>query len=87
MVTEKEIAAMTDAEFKVLENRARRMAKRQGLRLVKSRRRDPRAWDYGCYCLADIQTNGVVFGIGPAQRISADLGDIIAYLEGDFDDE
>lgn len=32
---------------KVRENRLRRMAERQGLRLVKSRRRDPRAIDYG----------------------------------------
>lgn len=36
---------MTDE--KVHENRLRRMAERQGLRLEKSRRRDPRATDYG----------------------------------------
>jgi hypothetical protein len=34
---------------KVRENRLRRMAERQGFRLVKSRRRDPRAVDYGTY--------------------------------------
>lgn len=32
---------------KVRENRLRRMADRQGLTLQKSRRRDPRALDYG----------------------------------------
>jgi hypothetical protein len=32
---------------KVRENRLRRMAERQGLALRKSRRRDPRAIDYG----------------------------------------
>ncbi|MGD2100831.1 MAG: hypothetical protein PVG83_01215 [Acidimicrobiia bacterium] len=36
---------------KVRENRLRRMAERQGLRLVKSRRRDPRALDYGVFWL------------------------------------
>jgi hypothetical protein len=34
---------------KVRENRARRAAIRQGLRLVKIRRRDPRAIGYGKY--------------------------------------
>ena len=38
---------------KVHENRLRRAAERQGLRLVKSRRRDPRALDYGGYWLID----------------------------------
>jgi hypothetical protein len=36
---------------KVRENRLRRMAARQGYMLVKSRRRDPRAQDYGLYVL------------------------------------
>jgi hypothetical protein len=38
---------------KVRENRVRRMAARQGLVLHKSRRRDPRAIDYGVYWLVD----------------------------------
>ncbi|OQP87597.1 hypothetical protein BTR14_03245 [Rhizobium rhizosphaerae] len=50
---------MTDE--KVRENRLRRMADRQGLRLVKSRSRDEMAMDYGLYGLIDIQTNGTVF--------------------------
>lgn len=45
---------------KVTENRLRRAAERQGLRLVKSRRRDPRAIDYGSYMLLDSDTNAVV---------------------------
>jgi hypothetical protein len=36
---------------KVRENRLRRMADRQGLRLAKSRRRDPMAIDYRTYRL------------------------------------
>jgi hypothetical protein len=41
---------MTNAE-KVRENRARRAVARQGYRLVKIRRRDPRAVDYGKFLL------------------------------------
>ncbi|MGW2936071.1 hypothetical protein ACWDA7_30435 [Streptomyces sp. NPDC001156] len=40
---------MTDD--KIRENRLRRMAGRQGLSLRRSRRRDPRALDYGLYWL------------------------------------
>lgn len=38
-----------DQSIKVRENRLRRMAERQGLKFVKSRRRDPLAVDYGKY--------------------------------------
>lgn len=41
------------------ENRARRVAERRGYRLEKSRRRDPRATDYGRYQLIDSATNAV----------------------------
>jgi hypothetical protein len=41
---------------KVRENRARRAAERQGLRVVKSRRRDPRALDFETYMLVDADT-------------------------------
>jgi hypothetical protein len=44
---------------KVRENRLRRMAERQGLRLEKSRRRDPRAVTYGTYHLVNAWTNSV----------------------------
>lgn len=43
----------TDTATKVRENKARRMAERQGLALVKTRRRDSRAVDYGSYKLVD----------------------------------
>ncbi|MBK5267050.1 MAG: hypothetical protein JJE47_06390 [Acidimicrobiia bacterium] len=65
----------TDA--KVRENRIRRMANRQGFRIEKSRRRDPRAWDYGTYQLVGIDTNGVVFSDG-----GGTLDDIEDYLLG-----
>jgi hypothetical protein len=49
---------MEDSE-KVRENRLRRAAKRQGLVLTKSRRRDPRATDYGRYWLTDRNNRGI----------------------------
>lgn len=41
---------------KIRENRLRQTAKRQGLVLTKSKRRDLRATDYGLYWLVDAQT-------------------------------
>lgn len=51
---------MTELESKVRENRLRRMAQRQGLRLQKSPRRDPRATDYGKYALVDARTGAAL---------------------------
>lgn len=48
------------SEEKVRENRLRRSADRQGLRLMKSRSRDPQAVDFGLYALIDVETNGTV---------------------------
>lgn len=50
---------MTEVEYKVLENKLRRSATRQGLRLEKSRARDPRAVDYSTYHLVDVATNTI----------------------------
>lgn len=47
---------------RVQEKRVRRMASRQGLQVVKSRRRDPRATDFGTYILTDPATNTIVAG-------------------------
>lgn len=71
-----------DQADKVRENRLRRMADRQGLRLLKSRRRDERAIDFGGYMLVDVQTNGAVFGSG-AFQYEADLDDIERWLTED----
>ena len=45
--TQREAGVTMETIEKVRENRLRRMAKRQGLHLVKNGRRDPRAIDYG----------------------------------------
>jgi hypothetical protein len=49
--TPDELNSMSEDEFKVAENRARRMAQRQGLKLEKCSRRDPWAIGYGTYQL------------------------------------
>jgi hypothetical protein len=66
--------ATVDQAEKVRENRLRRMAQRQGLTLSRSRRRDPRALDFGLYWLAD--ANGVT--VTSEQGI--DLDAVEAYL-------
>jgi hypothetical protein len=50
---------------KVRENRLRRMAQRQGLRLLKSRRRDPNARDYGGFALIKPDGNSAEHGFDP----------------------
>jgi hypothetical protein len=69
---------------KVRENRLRRMAERRGLRLVKSRRRDPRAIDYGLYTLVSDRTNTTVAGTERTTgRPEFTLDDVEAWLMGE----
>jgi hypothetical protein len=70
---------MADPE-KIRENRLRRMAHRRGFRLVKSRRRDPQAWDYGLWLIVDRETNAVVAGSGTADRPEFTLDDVETWL-------
>jgi hypothetical protein len=51
-----------NAEDKIRENRIRRMAQRQELTIRKSRRRDPRAVDYGKYWVFEATTDVLVAG-------------------------
>jgi hypothetical protein len=44
------------------EQRLRRAAERQGYKLVKSRRRDPRALGYGCWYIVDVGRKCIVVG-------------------------
>lgn len=69
------------------EQRVRRMAERQGLKLVKSRRRDPKALDYNKYVLVDARDGHVVYGracpefsFNPGDLNTATLGDCEQYL-------
>jgi hypothetical protein len=68
-----------DAAAKVREARLRRTAERQGLKLVKSRRRDPLAVDYGRYVIVDPDSNRPVAGeLGSASAMTLD--DVEAWL-------
>lgn len=58
----------------------RRLAARHDLGLIKSRRRDPNALDYGQYWLFDTQHNWLVFPSGPGAECGADLDDVEAWL-------
>lgn len=73
-----------DNTEKVRENKLRRMADRQGLRLARSRSRDENAMDFGLYALIDIQTNGAV-NPAIAQRwvCSWTLDEVEEYLTSD----
>ena len=57
------------------------MAAKQGLRLEKSRRRDPDAWDYATYQRRDAERNLLVYANWAMQRpYGLDLDDIEAWL-------
>ncbi|WP_448150020.1 hypothetical protein [Labrys miyagiensis] len=64
---------------KVRENRIRRAAERQGMQLQKSRRRDPRAIDFGGYMLVDASSNTLILG-GSPYAYSASLDEVETYL-------
>jgi hypothetical protein len=71
--TPDELNAMTDAQYKTVENRLRAAAERQGLRLEKSRSRDPRALDWGTYRLIDPVANTIVVcGLGRSYGMGLD---------------
>lgn len=76
-------------EEKVRENRLRRMADRQGLRVKKSRRRDYRARDFGLYWVVDPGIpgdNDWPDGEHPAHRFpwkGGDLDEVESYLTGE----
>lgn len=67
---------------KVLENRLRRLARRNGYRLEKSRSRDPQAVSSGGYQLLHAGINGIVLGGSQgAYPYSASLDDVEAFLQ------
>lgn len=68
---------MTD---KTRENLARKKLERRGYRLVKSRRRDPKAMGYGGYMIVHATTNSVEAGEIDSPR-ALSLDDVEAWLE------
>lgn len=72
------INSMSSVEYKTYEDRLRRMAKRQGLTLCKSRTRDIRARDFGGYMLADL--NNIVVAGGNPYAYSMAINEVERYL-------
>ena len=69
------------AKEKVMENRLRRKAHRMGFKLLKSRRRDPDAIDFGGYALADLELNCPMFGFSPFGTPWATMDEVRAFLK------
>ena len=65
---------------KIREITLRRVAERRGLRLRRSRRRDPRALGFGLYRLERTDTDETVFGDGPG-GFAATLDEAEAFLD------
>lgn len=65
---------------KNLEAKARRLAKTKGLELIKSRSRNPNAYEFGGYVLADIAGNFAVAGAYP-MAFSLTLEQVLEELE------
>ena len=67
----------------VSEHRVRRMAERRGMRLARSRQRDPNAVGYGRYMLRDVNTRVIVAGTTTTGQALWTLEEVEAYLTGD----
>jgi hypothetical protein len=67
---------MPAVELRVLENRLRRMAARQKMRVIKSKRRDKRAYDYATFALTTESNLVVASGMN--------LDELEKYLVGDM---
>ena len=62
------------------ENRLRRMADRQGLRVERSRRHDPRSASYGLYALKTWETRELVSKPGVRDDHALTLDEVEQYL-------
>ena len=65
---------------KVQENKLRRAARRQGLELRRSPRRDTRSVDYSLYAIVDIATGDVLNPPGPVSNYSMTAADVARHL-------
>lgn len=59
------------------------MADRQAVRIEKSRRRDPSAYDFDRWWIVDPYNNSIVAGVGHNGRQSLTLDEVEAWLTGD----
>jgi hypothetical protein len=76
-----------DNRIKNREDRLRRFAKRKGVALRKSRRRDPLARGYGTWCVIDPRANAIVWPPNFDGHVGVDLTDIETYFESHHADD
>jgi hypothetical protein len=80
-----------DATEKVREARARRMARRQGYELIKSRRRDPNALDYGRFWIvAEMPGGGRAWRsriLIAGEQAGLTLNQVESWLESDWPEQ
>jgi len=69
-----------DRDEKTREDRLRHLARRKGLRLVKSRSRNPETVGFGHYKIIDPDRNWVVAGTGNGSEPLFNLDDVEEYL-------
>jgi hypothetical protein len=74
-----------DTAGKIRENRLRRIADRQGLRLEKSPRRDPRATGYGTFRLVGAVTGKLELDSGRPGGYGLSLDQVEKWLTGGDD--
>ena len=75
---------MRDQTIKVRENRLRRSAKRNGLKLLRSPRRDTHAIDYNMYALESLyESDGMIHKHGPISPFALTLDDVDIILTSD----
>lgn len=72
---------MEKDEDKIRENRLRMVARRRGLVLVKSRRRDLKAVDFGTYMLLDPSNNDVIVASSLPNGYGLSLDDVEREIE------
>jgi hypothetical protein len=68
---------------KVRENRLRRMAERQGYKLRKSGRRDPRAWDYGTYQIVHSALGSLAVAQKSSREVNLTIDEVERWLTTD----
>jgi hypothetical protein len=76
-----------DTRIKLREDRLRRIARRKGVALRKSRRRDPLARGYGTWCVIDPRANAIVWPPNFDGHVGVDLAGIETYFESHHVDD
>jgi hypothetical protein len=76
-----------DTRIKIREDKLRRTARRNGVALRKSHRRDLLARGYGTWCVIDPRANAIVWPPNFDGHVGVDLAGIETYLETHLPDD